>query len=87
MEQPTVPEGAVEEHVNSQENESHTFGKEKLGVKEGETKLLGKPWSKTLNTMQVIFPGSIGKVNKREVLGKLARIYDPLRLSALITMK
>ena len=73
--------------MNSRESESHTFTKKQLGVKEGEIKLLGVPWSKTLDTMRFIFPGPIGKVNKREVLGKLARIYDPLGLSALITLK
>lgn len=51
LERPIVPEDAAEEHMNSQESESHTFAKKQLGVKEGEIKLLGVHWSKTLDTM------------------------------------
>lgn len=58
-----------------------------MGVKGGETKLLSVPWNKPLDTIQVIFPALIEKVPKRDVLGKLAKIYDPLGLSAPITLE
>lgn len=49
--------------------------------------MLGVPWNKTLDRIQVIFPAPIEKLTKREVLGKLAKIYDPLGLSITITLE
>ena len=52
-----------------------------MGVKTGEKKLLGVPWNKTVDTIKVAFPTPIVKVSKREILGKIAKIYDPFRFT------
>ena len=62
-------EGTTEEHLNSTESENQTHPKDQLGVKGGETKLLGVPWNKTLHTIQVIFPAAIEIVTERDPLG------------------
>ena len=49
--------------------------------------MLGVPWSKTLDTILVIFPGLIEKVTKSKVKEKLAKIYNTLGLSELITLE
>ena len=38
-----------------------------MGVKTGETKLLGAPWNKTVDTIEVAYPAPIVKVTKREI--------------------
>ena len=45
LEQPTAQEGRAEEHLNSLESENQTYTKDQLGVKRGQTKLLGIPWN------------------------------------------
>jgi len=56
-------------------------------VKGTENKLLGIPWSKTLDTILVIFPELIKKATKTKVIVKLATIYNNLGLSELITLE
>ena len=43
-------------------NTSQSFAKHYMGVKMGETKLLGRPWNKTVDTIEVAFPVPIVKV-------------------------
>ena len=43
-------------------NASQSFAKYYLDVKMGETKLLGRPWNKTVDTLEVAFPAPIVKV-------------------------
>ena len=43
-------------------NTSQSFAKHYMGVKMGETKLLGRPWNKTVDTIEVAFPAPIVKV-------------------------
>ena len=74
--QPTIPQG-----------ESHSYAKDQLGVKQGETKLLSVPWNKEEDTIQITFSAPITNTTKRELLGKIAEIYDPLGLASLITLK
>ena len=52
----------------------------------GETKLLGRPWNKTVETIEVAFPVPIVKVTYREIHRKIANIYDPLGLASLVTL-
>ena len=47
-----------------------------------ETKLLGLPWNKKRDTLAVAFPRDAAEATKREVLAKVARIYDPLGLAS-----
>ena len=50
-------------------------------------KLLGVPCNKTLDSIQVSFPGQTKKATKREVQSNLAKIYDPLGLASPITLE
>ena len=63
-----------------------SYAKDQMGVKKGETKLLGVPWNKSKDTIEVNFPAMTTKTTKREILGKLAKIYDPLGLASPITL-
>ena len=55
------------------------FAKAQLGVKEGETKLLGSLWNKTTDKIAINFPDNkLVEPTKRGVLSSIAKIYDPL---------
>ena len=47
---------------------NQSYAKEQLGVKPGETKMLGLPWDKTEDTIAVTFPEPPPEVTKREML-------------------
>ena len=87
LEQPTPREQTTEEQPTIPEDESQTYAKDQLGVKQGETKLVCVPWKKEEDTIQIIFPAPITNATKREVLGKNAKIYDPLGLRSPITLE
>ena len=72
---PTIPQG-----------ESQSYAKDQLGVKQGETKLLGVPWNEEEDTIQINFPALI-TIAGREVPGKITKIYDPLGLASPITLE
>ena len=74
--QPTIPQG-----------DSLSYVKDQLEVRQGETKLLGVPWNEEKDTIQITFPAQITNATKREVLGKIAKIYDPLGLASPITLE
>ena len=63
-------------------DKSQSFAKYHMGIKTGETKLLGVPWNKAVDTIVVAFPTTIVKVTKREILRKIAEINDPLELAS-----
>ena len=44
------------------------------------------PWNKILDTIEVAFPAPIVKVTKREILRKISKTYDLLRLASPITL-
>ena len=67
-------------------DEEQTYAKQQLGVKEGETKLLGLTWNKTRDNIHVSFPTQAAEPTKRGVLAKIAKIYDPLGLVSPITL-
>lgn len=46
LEQPTPHEETMEERPTTHQNENQSYAKDQLGVKQGETKLLGVPWDK-----------------------------------------
>ena len=59
--------------------EEQSYAKSQLGVKAGETKLLGLPWNKADDKIAVQFQKSeVSTPTKREVLSNIAKIYDPL---------
>ncbi len=63
-----------------------SYAKEQLGVQKGETKLLGLPWDKREDTITVTLPTEPAEPTKRNILGTLAKIYDPLGLSSPVTL-
>ena len=67
-------------------NTSQSFAKYYVGVKTGETKLQDVPWNKKVDTIEVAFPAPIVKVTKREILKKIAKIYDPSGLDSPVTL-
>ena len=62
------------------------FAKYHVGVKTWETKLLGAPWNKTVDSIKVAFPAPIVKVTKIEILRKISKIYDHLGLASPVTL-
>ena len=57
-----------------------SYAKDQLGVKPGETKMLGLPWNKVKDTLSVVIPEKVAAITKREILRFLASVYDPLGL-------
>lgn len=69
------------EACNALDNEGVvTYAKEQLVVKPGECGLLGLRWNKDSDTIAVTFPQETAAATKRGVLGKVAKVYDPLGL-------
>ena len=87
LEQANPHEETMEERPTTHQNENQSYAKDQLGVKQGETELLGVPWDKREDTIQTNFPDPITKATKIEVLGKIAKIYDPLGLASSITLE
>ena len=73
--------------TKSENNGETTFANEQLGSAGDECKLLGLAWNKREDTLSVAFPEEKAKPTKREVLGKLARVYDPLGLVSPTTLQ
>ena len=77
---------SVLEAKSEPDDGKQSYAKDQLGVKAGETKLLGLAWNKNNNTIPVTFPQPIAETTKREMFGFLASIYDPLSLVSPITL-
>ena len=73
--------------TKSENNGEITFAKEQLGSAGDQCKLLGLPWNKREDTLSGAFPEEKAKPTKREVLGKLPRVYDPLGLVSPTTFQ
>ena len=52
--------------------------KQQLGVKTGQTKMLGVKWDKKKEKLIIEIPSPIHKITKQNVLQKLASVYDVL---------
>ena len=87
LEQRTPEEQTREGQPTISQGDSQSYVKDQLEVRQGETKLLGVPWNKEKDTIQITFPAQITNATKREVLGKIAKIYDPLGLASPITLE
>ena len=82
-----APELDLEPQVQSTDIED-TYAKHQLGSASGEgSKLLGLSWDKVADTLSVTFPMANAEPTKRGILGKLARIYDPLGLVSPMTLQ
>ena len=75
------------ENDNEQRPDEQTYAKQQLNVKQGDSKLLGLKWNKQQDTLSVVVPNEESQHTKRGVLGRLARIYDPLGLVAPVTLE
>jgi hypothetical protein len=73
--------------TESENNDEITYAKEQFGSSADECKFLGLAWNKREDTLSVTFPEEKSKPTKREVLGKLARVYDPLGLVSPMTLQ
>jgi len=72
------------------ENEDElSYAKQQLEVKSREyhNGLLGLKWNKSTNEIAVTIPEEFARPTKRQILGKVARIYDPFGLIAPITLQ
>ena len=54
------------------------YVKQLLGVKEGESKMLGLLWNKIEDEIAVVFPEEPDDITKRGTLRFLDGVYDPL---------
>ena len=63
-----------------------TAAKTQLGMTEGESKTLGVGWDKVRDNFIVHLGDPIEKVTKREVLSRLAKIYDLLGVAGPLTL-
>ena len=64
-----------------------TYAKHQLGVKKGESKMLGLPWNKIEDIIAVVFPEEPVDITKRGLLRFLAGVYDPLGISSPATLE
>ena len=64
-----------------------SFAKQQLGAQPIESKVLGLQWNKQLDAMTVIFLQDETPSTKREVLKKLAKVYDPLGIATPLTLQ
>ena len=80
----------LEENPRDCINDSEdTYAKQQLSANvSGEgSKLLGLKWDKVADTLAITFPQERAEPTKRGILGKLARIYDPLGLVSPTTLQ
>lgn len=77
----------LESSANMSKGETETFAKQQLGVPKGEeASMLGLTWNKEEDSIGVKFPSVPAEPTKRGILGKVARIYDPLGLVSPVTL-
>ena len=68
----------LEENDLAQNSTEQTYAKQHLGVKTGETKILRIKWDKKQDEFNIEIPPPIQKITKRNILQKIASIYDVL---------
>ena len=68
----------LEENDSAQNSTEQTYAKQYLGVKTGEIKMLGIKWDKKQDKFNIEIPPPIQKISKRNILQKIASIYDVL---------
>ena len=84
VQQQEVIELAQEEQVSES---SLTYAKQQLGVKSGDSRLLGLEWAKHKDTLAIKFPQEPTPVTKRGILQKIAKVYDPLGLASPLNLQ
>ena len=76
----------LEVETATSDEESQSYAKQQLETRKGGSKLLEVPWDKVKDEIQVSFPISTAEPTKRGILGKVAKIYDPLGLASPVTL-
>ena len=77
----------LESYNTVEREETETFAKQQLEVSNrDQASILGLPWNKEADTIGVNFPSDKTESTKRGILGKVAKIYDPLGLVAPVTL-
>ena len=67
-------------------NEETTFAKEQLGTpKTGGGSILGLAGNKDNSAIEIKFPAGCSSITKRGMLGKIARVYNPLGFMSLMS--
>ena len=73
--------------TNQNSGTQETYAKQQLGVPQrGKGSLLGVSWDMEKDALEVKFPAERAQPTKRNVLGKLSRVYDPLGLVSPTTL-
>ncbi|XP_022778095.1 uncharacterized protein LOC111319613, partial [Stylophora pistillata] len=73
---------------SAEDIEEETYAKQQLGSPQGTiSSILGLPWNKERDTVNVQVPSEEAKLTKRGILAKLAKIYDPLGLNSPETLR
>ena len=87
--QSTQPKAREKGADSPAETEEQSYAKQQLQVKPSESKLLGVKWNKFEDTITAQFPvaNTSGATSQREVLAKLAKVYDPLSLACPVTLQ
>ena len=70
-------EPQLEDRPHSTPYEEQSYAKQQLQAQSSRSKLLGVKWNKEDDTITVHSPEVGSKPTKREVLAKLAKVYDP----------
>ena len=69
------------------QTEEETYAKQQLGAPaQGKAKLLGLSWDKGADKLSVTVPEQDATRTKRRILGKIAKIYDPIGLASPVTL-
>ena len=76
----------LEKEENAQGDTEESYAKQQLGAKEQEVKLLGLAWETEKDTLSISLGSDCKQATKREVLRRLAMIYDPLGLLSAVTL-
>ena len=76
----------LEREKNTEEDTEKSYAKQQLGAKEQRVKLLGLAWDTGKDTLSISLGSDSRQATKREVLRRLAMIYDPLGLKSAVTL-
>ena len=72
---------------SKQNGDEQTAAKQQLGVTPTETKILGTPWDKEKDTLSMITRSRSMIATKRNILSRLAKIYDPIGVASPLLLQ
>ncbi|XP_046863381.1 uncharacterized protein LOC124457138 [Xenia sp. Carnegie-2017] len=77
----------LEADEEEKDDEEETLAKQQLGTKSGESKVLGLLWKKKSDEISIVIPSEKSAKTKREVLSRLAQVYDPLGITSPLILE